>query len=183
MKRALALALYYGFARYLPTQPATCWRMAYSLSRCLVGWFFGACGEAVVIKRMAYFGAGKGIRLGARAQFGHAARIDHNVTIDADVVMRSEVIIMTVGHAYADPDIPTNLQGALGRRPVTVGNDLRIGRRVLTLPGVEIGDGAVIGACAVVDKSIPAFAVADGSPARVVKWRGSRSPASSGSAC
>lgn len=183
MKRTLALALYYGFARYLPTQPAPGWRMAYSLRRCLVGRIFDACGEAVVIKRMAYFGTGKGIRLGARAQVGHAARIDHDVTIGDDVVMGPEVIIMTVGHAYADPDIPINLQGALARRPVKVGNDVWIGTRVVILPGVEIGDGAVIGACAVVTKSIPAFAVAAGNPARVVKWRGSRPQASSSSAC
>jgi len=48
-----------------------------------------------------------------------------------------------------------------------------VGARVLVLPGVTIGDGAVIGAAAVVTKDVPPFAVVAGVPARVIGWRNS----------
>lgn len=54
---------------------------------------------------------------------------------------------------------------------VSIGNAVWIGDSVIVLPGVEIGNGAVIGAGSVVTKSIPAFAVAAGNPARVLRYR------------
>lgn len=52
-----------------------------------------------------------------------------------------------------------------------IGNDVWIGREAKILPGVKIGDGAIVGAYAVVAKDIPAYCVAVGNPARVVKKR------------
>lgn len=55
--------------------------------------------------------------------------------------------------------------------PIVVGNDVWIGRRAMILSGVEIGDGAIIGAGAVVAKNVPPFAVVVGNPGKVVKYR------------
>jgi acetyltransferase-like isoleucine patch superfamily enzyme len=52
---------------------------------------------------------------------------------------------------------------------VTIGEDCWIGGHVVILPGVTIGDGCTIGAGSVVTKSVPAWSVAIGNPARVVK--------------
>jgi virginiamycin A acetyltransferase len=52
-----------------------------------------------------------------------------------------------------------------------VGNDVWIGYDALIMPGVRIGNGAIVGARAVVSKDVPAYAVAAGNPARVVKMR------------
>lgn len=52
-----------------------------------------------------------------------------------------------------------------------IGNDVWIGERVTFLPGARVGDGAIIGAGAVVAGKIPAYAVAVGNPCRVVKKR------------
>lgn len=52
-----------------------------------------------------------------------------------------------------------------------VGNDVWIGQKAVILPGVKIGDGAIIGAYAIVAKDIPPYTVAVGNPARVVKKR------------
>lgn len=57
------------------------------------------------------------------------------------------------------------------KRDIVVGNDVWIGREAKILPGVRIGDGAIIGAYAVVAKDVPAYSVAVGNPARVVKKR------------
>lgn len=52
-----------------------------------------------------------------------------------------------------------------------IGNDVWIGQNAVILPGVKIGDGAIIGAYSVVGSDIPAYTVAVGNPARVVKKR------------
>ncbi|RYX87906.1 CatB-related O-acetyltransferase [bacterium] len=53
----------------------------------------------------------------------------------------------------------------------TIGNDVFIGMNVAILDGVSIGDGAIIGAGAVVSKNIPPYAIAVGSPIRIIKYR------------
>ncbi|XHB98242.1 CatB-related O-acetyltransferase [Nitratireductor sp. ac15] len=57
------------------------------------------------------------------------------------------------------------------RGDTIVGNDVWIGRQAQIMPGVTIGDGAVIGAHAVVASDIPPYAIAVGNPARVLRLR------------
>ena len=52
-----------------------------------------------------------------------------------------------------------------------IGNDVWIGRESVILPGVKIGDGAIVAACSVVSGDIPPYAVFGGNPARLVKMR------------
>lgn len=52
-----------------------------------------------------------------------------------------------------------------------VGNDVWIGQNVTVMPGVQIGDGAIIAANAVVTKDVPPYCIAGGNPCRVVKKR------------
>ena len=79
---------------------------------------------------------------------------------------------------------PFNVMGGLWREQTTphiaelpqkgdivIGNDVWIGREAKILPGVKIGDGAIIGAYAVVAKDVLAYCVAVGNPAEVVKKR------------
>ncbi|MBS5021131.1 MAG: CatB-related O-acetyltransferase [Alistipes sp.] len=56
-------------------------------------------------------------------------------------------------------------------RKVRVGNDVWIGSRAMILGGVTVGDGAVVGAGAVVTKDVPAYAIVAGVPAKVIKYR------------
>lgn len=53
----------------------------------------------------------------------------------------------------------------------TIGNDVWIGHGAFVLPGVTIGDGAVVAAMSVVTKDVPPYAVVAGVPAKVVKMR------------
>lgn len=55
--------------------------------------------------------------------------------------------------------------------PILIGNDVFIGMNVIILDGVTIGDGAVIGAGAVVSKNIPPYAIAVGSPIKIIRYR------------
>ncbi len=56
-------------------------------------------------------------------------------------------------------------------RHTLIGNDVFIGANVTVLDGVTIGDGAVIGAGAIVSKDIPPYAIAVGSPIRIIRYR------------
>lgn len=57
------------------------------------------------------------------------------------------------------------------RGDTTVGNDVWIGTKATIMPGVTIGDGAIIGAHAVVAKDVPPYSVVAGNPGRMVKQR------------
>lgn len=52
-----------------------------------------------------------------------------------------------------------------------VGNDVWIGYQSVIMPGVTIGDGAIIAAKAVVTKDVPAYAIAGGNPAQILRKR------------
>lgn len=60
-------------------------------------------------------------------------------------------------------------------RRVSVGHDVWIGRSAIVLPGVKIGDGAVVGAGAVVTKPVPPYAIVAGNPGHVLRYRFSES--------
>ena len=59
-------------------------------------------------------------------------------------------------------------------KPICIGSDVWCGAGVVILPGVTIGDGAVIGAHSVVTRDIPPMMVAAGSPARILHRRGEK---------
>jgi acetyltransferase-like isoleucine patch superfamily enzyme len=54
--------------------------------------------------------------------------------------------------------------------PILIGNDVWIATKAIILPGVKIGDGAVIGVGAVVDADVPAYAIVGGIPAKVIRY-------------
>ncbi|WP_428813253.1 CatB-related O-acetyltransferase [Vibrio makurazakiensis] len=56
-------------------------------------------------------------------------------------------------------------------KPVIIGNDVWIGQNVSLKAGVEVGNGAVIAANAVVTKNVPDYAVVGGVPAKIIKYR------------
>jgi acetyltransferase-like isoleucine patch superfamily enzyme len=65
----------------------------------------------------------------------------------------------------------TSNQSSPPKNRTRIGNDVWIGARTLIIGGIEVGDGAVIGAGSIVTRSIPPYAIAVGSPARVIKYR------------
>ena len=54
---------------------------------------------------------------------------------------------------------------------IVIGNDVWIGRESVIMPGVKIGDGAMIAAYSVVTKDVPPYCLAGGNPAKIVKKR------------
>lgn len=66
-------------------------------------------------------------------------------------------------------------KNAANYRKVRIGNDVWIGTRAIIMGGVTIGDGAVIGAGAVVTKNVPPYSIVGGVPAKVIRYRFSES--------
>lgn len=56
-------------------------------------------------------------------------------------------------------------------RKVLIDNDVWIGSRVMVMGGVHIGNGAVVGAGAIVTKDVPPYAVVAGVPAKIIRYR------------
>ncbi len=65
----------------------------------------------------------------------------------------------------------TDVEGSMPEKTTFVGNDVWIGCNVVVLPGVTIGDGAVVAAGSIVTKDVPPYAIVAGSPARVLRYR------------
>ncbi|RWA73350.1 CatB-related O-acetyltransferase [Mesorhizobium sp.] len=55
--------------------------------------------------------------------------------------------------------------------PIEIGNDVWIGRRAIIMPGVRVGDGAVVGAGAIVTKDVAPYAIVAGNPAKLIRYR------------
>ena len=114
----------------------------------------------------------------ARIHVGDHARITSHVVLDGRgglaigqyTQVGFQSVVLTYTHRYQDPDKPIIHQGMEGQ-PVAIGRDVWIGARVLVLPGVTIGDGAIVGAGSVVTRDVPAGAIVAGNPARFIRHR------------
>lgn len=115
---------------------------------------------------------GKGITIGNRT--GISARVymagQGGIYIGDDVIMGPNVQIFSENHHFSDLSKTIKEQGVV-KEPVTIGNNCWIGGGATILAGVHIGDGCVIAAGSVVNKSVPANSIVAGVPAKVIKSR------------
>lgn len=94
------------------------------------------------------------------------------IKIGTGTIFAHDVQILTQNHVYDRPDlecIPYDKR--YDNKEVVIGEYVWIGASVIILPGVTIGDGAIIGAGSVVVKDVPEGAVVGGNPAKVLKFR------------
>jgi len=89
-----------------------------------------------------------------------------HIIIGDGVVIGPQVLFLTATH---DISGPTRRAGSNRAAPITVGNGVWIGARATILPGVHIGDGAVLGAATLVTRDVPANAIVGGVPARILR--------------
>src|SRR5690606_27155717 len=67
--------------------------------------------------------------------------------------------------------VPAIFAGAPAQPSTKVGIDCWIGARAILMAGIEVGDGAIVGAGAVVTHDVPPFAIVGGVPSRVIGFR------------
>lgn len=87
------------------------------------------------------------------------------IKIGTKVAISREAFICTASHdiSYASRPLIT--------APITICDGVWIGARATILPGITIGEGAIIATNAVVTKDVPAWAVVAGNPAKIIKYR------------
>lgn len=113
------------------------------------------CGDNVNIEKNATFSIRT--EIGNNSGIGVNAHFYGKVVIGDNVMMAPDCIIYVRNHESSRLDIPMCEQGSTEERPVVIGNDVWIGGRVIILPGVKIGDGAIIGAGSVVTKDVSEY--------------------------
>lgn len=129
---------------------------------------------------LGYLGDSPAVNPPFRCDFGFNIRIGDNfignfnltildealVSIGNNVMIGPNCTLATISHAMLPRQRAAGVMRAL---PITIGNDVWLAANVVVLPGVTIGDGAVIGAGSVVTKSIPAATFAAGNPCRPIR--------------
>ena len=123
-----------------------------------------SCG--VVTGNEGYFEIGERSYIGPNAVMGAGGTI----IIGSHVQMGPNVTITAENHVFSDPERRIDEQG-VSHEGVHIEDECWIGGGVIVLDGVCIGQGSVVGAGALVTKSIPPYSVAVGVPARVIRSR------------
>jgi len=91
-----------------------------------------------------------------------------NITIEDDVLLGSCVQIYVSNHKYSDCNELIINQGDTEIEPVTIKSGAWIGASVIILPGVTVGNNAVVGAGSIVTHDVNEFTVVAGNPAKVI---------------
>lgn len=92
------------------------------------------------------------------------------IVIEDDVMFAANVFICDGVHSTRSGDKPYKYQGMDRITPIRIGRGSWIGQNVVILPGVTVGEMAVLGANSVVTRDIPPRSIAFGNPARVIKY-------------
>nr|WP_321233994.1 acyltransferase [uncultured Psychroserpens sp.] len=115
---------------------------------------------------------GNSLKIGDNVGINHYCFIGvrGDIEIGNDVIFGPRVNIFSENHNYDAIDVSIKHQGVT-KGKTTIGNDVWIGANVSIMSGVNIGDGCVIAAGAVVTKDIPSYSIIGGVPAKIIKSR------------
>ncbi len=117
------------------------------------------------------------ISISSRTNLVRNVDIFGNVNIGKYCAIARNVVFQGINHFINRPGIQRKFYDNLGldlgstKKPINIGNDVWIGRRAIILEDVTVGDGAVIGAGAVVTKDVEPYSISAGVPATHRKWR------------
>ena len=170
----LALAIYYGFAYWLPNFDS---RFFGKISNTIRVWcvknIFEHVGKGVNIGRKARFGNGRNIYIGTRSNIGAYCQVPSNIVIGDNVMMGPHNFFFGgFTHDISDHTKPMIDQGFKFLNGRTeIGDDVWIGRECLFMPCKKIGSHSVVGARSVVTKDVPEYVIVGGNPAKVIKER------------
>ncbi len=159
---------------------------------------FKSLGENVLISRKSSIYAPELISIGSNVRIDDFVFLSGDITLHnhihiapfcvliggtngAGIVMRDysglsgHVSVYSISDDYSgdymtNPTIPEEFLNILRAR-VTIGRYVVVGTMSVLLPGIEIGEGAAVGAMSLVSRSLPAWKICGGSPARPLKDR------------
>ena len=113
----------------------------------------------------------------ARIHIGEGSLLNLGVMVAAQQLVEvgrycmfaNHCFVSDANHRFDDPERPVPWQGFSSKGPTRVGDNVWCGAGVVITSGVTVGERCVIGANSVVTEDIPAFSVAAGAPARVLR--------------
>src|SRR3954462_2701969 len=136
-------------------------------------------GASVKLGRWCWIGHGSKIRahegeveIGAKTVMGQECTISsfQHVSIGRECIVADRVMLIDFDHGVVEVERPIREQG-IYKRDVHVGNNVWVGYGACFLRGATVGDNAVIGTYAVVNRDVPDNAVVAGVPAQVIRMR------------
>ena len=149
------------FKRYIPLKAVYAYEVAH---RCK------SVGKNLYVNSPS-FGFSKNVTLGDDVSFnGCTVHGSGELEVGSYFHSGTNLYIFTSDHKYQDATAIPYDKVRLNKK-VTIKDFVWIGYHVTILPGVTIGEGAIIAACSVVTKDIPDYAIAAGNPAKVIKYR------------
>lgn len=117
-----------------------------------------------------------GCKVGKNVMIGHAVRLDFGnaalIEVGDNVIISNNTTILCHKRdvsEYKPGDEAIKLPFIYDK--VIIEDGSQIGINCTILPGVTIGEGSIVGSCSVVTKDIPAWSIAVGNPARVIKMK------------
>ena len=130
------------------------------------------CGENIALHQGVYLLSPDKIRIGNNVSIHPMCYIDATGGIDIgdDVSIAHGATIMSTTHKYNSIDIPIKDQG-INMLRCKINDDVWIGAKATILAGIEIGNGSIIAANAVITKNIIENQIVGGVPAKYIKTR------------
>jgi len=150
---------YNAFVGFIPSYTI---RMAY------LKLYLAETGDKAAVQMGCRFLNGRKVHIGPRNVINFGCLFDgrrYHIRTGADVSIGPEATILTLGHDPQSPDFAD--RGG----DVIIKDKVWIGYRAIILPGVTIGEGAVIGAGAVVTEDVQPYDIVAGSPAKPIGKR------------
>jgi maltose O-acetyltransferase len=169
--RSIAMFLYYSIAAWLPGPGMPFGRFGRWLRGYLCSKLFKSYGDGTWVDRLCNFGSGRGISVGSYSFIGKRAWLLGDITIGDNVGVGAEMIAISCNHEFGDTTVPIMRQGLAESKPIFIGNDVWVGARCIILPGVRVGDHAIVGAGSVVTKDVEPWAIVGGNPAKLIGSR------------
>ena len=121
-----------------------------------------------VLYRMAGVTIGKGSKIGATVDIDRSA--PELITIGRNVWVTRGVMLLCHQRDLKEYEVGKPVMDCeLKYAPIVIKDGAHIGIGAIIMPGVTIGEGAVIGAVSVVTKDVPPYCVAAGAPAKVIR--------------
>lgn len=130
------------------------------MKNCRLAVYGNGLNECITIGHDCYIGFGLSVLADAKGK----------VNIGNQVLIASNVLITNEEHGIEPESEISYMDQKLSCKNVIIDDGCWIGEKVCILPGVRIGKKSIIGAGAIVTKSIPDYSIAVGNPARVIKY-------------
>jgi acetyltransferase-like isoleucine patch superfamily enzyme len=172
------LVRYWRFARFKVRNPHVITRGFVFLDRGVELYARRGYGR-LILGRWLHLGVNTALRchegtlsLGDKGVLGRDVSI--NCYLDVEIgdcaLVADNVYISDFDHKFTDLELPIKDQG-IEKSRVRIERNVWLGTKVTVSRGVRVGEGAVVGANAVVTRDLPAYSVAVGVPARVIRDR------------